>query len=534
MIRFFLDDEEICLRNTPADLTVLEWLRTHRARTGTKEGCGSGDCGACTVVVVSLDKQRDLRFESINACIAFVGSLNGKQLLTVESLASGAELHAAQQAMLQEHGSQCGFCTPGFVMSLFALCESGDAPDVHLSPLESFAEAETQDTYTLSGPVGWLQGLDCEEPLKLSHQIDRALGGNLCRCTGYRPIKRAAAMALARKQDWLSDDTKSWLVSRLSELQPSGQLVEGYWQPSTLVELAHIYLENPDANLLAGGTDLALEVTQRLRDLPFIIDVMRVPELQVFEADVDSVLIGSAVSLTRLLEFFSDALPPVAALLLRYGSDPVRNAGTLGGNLGSASPIGDFPPVLLALGAELVLQRGSEVREVSIDDFFVDYRRTVMTTGEFIRTVRIQRPSRSALFDVYKVSKRKDDDISTVCLSMYIETDESGCVSRARLAFGGMAAVPKRAAAAEASLLGARFDAAAVDLAVAALAEDFAPLDDARASADYRSRIAGNLLRRFYLEHAGESALTRVEGLERNFMSAHGSGEQSLESGKKP
>ena len=467
MIRFLYDDELIELGDVEPDLTVLDWLRLHKRRTGTKEGCGSGDCGACTVVTVSVVDEASgkpgLQHESINSCITFVGALHGKQLLSVESLASDDTLHPVQQAMVDEHGSQCGFCTPGFIMSMFALYQQDEPED------------------------------------DLREKIDQALGGNLCRCTGYRPIKTATMKAL----DWRAENKLQAncqiLTNRLSGLLTSAADTNGFHQPVSIESLAELYLQNPQMRLLAGGTDLALEVTQQMVVLPQIIHVSRVPELRLIDKKPTHLVLGAAVTLSECLAILSDRVPAARNMLLRFGSDQVRNQATIGGNIGSASPIGDLPPLLMALNAQLTLQRGDSLRTVDLQDYYTGYRQTCLQAGEFVRHVEIPLPGSSSIVAVHKISKRTDDDISSVCMALHLP-QSNGKTREARLAFGGMAATPVRATRAEEALNDSVFNEQSVLAAQIQLASELHPISDARASADYRLQVAQNLLQRVLLE----------------------------------
>ncbi|MFK7853775.1 MAG: xanthine dehydrogenase small subunit [Granulosicoccus sp.] len=478
MIRFLYEQTLIELRDVSADLTVLDWLRLHRNRTGTKEGCGSGDCGACTVVVASPNlsdnPESALSYESINSCITFVGALHAKQLLSVESLAEAGKLHPVQQAMVEEHGSQCGFCTPGFVMSLYALYERD------------------------------------EDEAVLAKEVDRALGGNLCRCTGYRPIKQAASRALSmRSSQPLSEEQRvlrTHTAERLIELQARtpepANADSGFYQPDRLEQLANLIKQYPHARLLAGGTDLALEVTQQMKTLPLLISMNGVPELQEVNKTSSDITLGAAVTLSRCVSILQDRIPGSHELLMRFGSDQVRNQATIGGNIGSASPIGDLPPLLIALDAILIVQRGDTLRELTLESHFTGYRQTTLKPGEFIRAVRIPLPDPAHVFAVHKISKRKEDDISSVCMAIHLPMLDK-CVHDARIAFGGMAATPVRAKQAEQALNGKPFSDASVKLAQQALAEELSPITDARATAGYRMQVAQNLLQRVLLDRDG-------------------------------
>ncbi len=491
MIRFLLNRELREEQDIDPNMTVLNYLREHAGKVGTKEGCASGDCGACTVVLAELDSssaEPHLSYRSINSCLTFVSALQGKQLITVEDLKEKARLHPAQQAMVDCHGSQCGFCTPGFVMSMFAL--------------------------------GKNVGNDGGKPEK--EEIQEALAGNLCRCTGYRPIVDAAN---AMFDDSLYEDAagdqfdrdQQQTISKLQQLQEQ-QASEAAvlradgkssYNPRTTDELAELFMQNPGARLLAGGTDLALEVTQMHRQLDTLIYVGDIDELKQIRVDGDQIELGAAASLTSCYETLSGDYPDFGALLHRFASLQIRNQGTLGGNIGNASPIGDTPPALIALGAKVVLRKGDHTRTLKLEDYFIDYKVTAQQQSEFIEKIILPRADRNGEFRSYKISKRLDDDISAV-LGCFNVSIEQGLVKDAAIAFGGMAAIPKRASHCEQTLIGHPWNQATIDHAVQALTRDFAPIDDFRASKEYRMLTAQNLLRRYFIEIESPEVETRV------------------------
>ncbi|MFP6847129.1 MAG: xanthine dehydrogenase small subunit [Pseudomonas sp.] len=475
MIQFLLNRELRTEYALDPNVTVLNYLREHLGKSASKEGCASGDCGACTVVVGELVGER-VRYRSLNSCLTFVSALHGKQLITVEDLKHQGQLHSVQQAMVDCHGSQCGFCTPGFVMSLFALQKNQTG----------FNKADTLE----------------------------ALAGNLCRCTGYRPIIDAAEQACCQQQPDQFDAFEAQTVAQLQAIIPRataelGNADKRCLLPLTVADLADIYAANPDARLLAGGTDLALEVTQFHRELPVMIYVGHIEAMKRVEVTESSIEIGAATALSDCYQALAQNYPDFGELLQRFASLQIRNQGTLGGNIGNASPIGDTPPLLIALGAQIILRKGSTTRTLPIEEYFLDYKVTARQEAEFIEKVIVPRPRANQTFRAYKVSKRLDDDISAVCAAFNLLI-EDGVVQSARVAFGGMAGIPKRAAACEAALHGSALTAELVEHACTALAEDFTPLSDFRASKEYRLFIAQNLLRKCFLELQTPDIETRV------------------------
>jgi xanthine dehydrogenase small subunit len=466
-IRFLLGRKPVEVTGADPTTTVLEWLRGPARRMGTKEGCAEGDCGACTVVIVEADGTS----RSVNSCIQFLPTLDGKQLLTVEDLqAEDGALHPVQKAMVEAHASQCGFCTPGFVMSLYQLYRTYDGP-------------KPPDRETL----------------------DRALGGNLCRCTGYRPILEAGARMFdtpaapdARDAD-LPAKLGAFARDMGLDYRANGKL---FLAPRTLDELAQALADRPSARILAGGTDLGLEVTKAHRDIPALIHLGEVAELKRVVRTATHLEIGGAVTWSRAFGPLVETWPALDELLARFAGPPIRNAGTVGGNIANASPIGDSPPVFLALDAQFELFGPGGARWLKAAEFFLDYRRTALAPGEIVARVCIPLPRPETRFAAYKVSKRFDDDISAVCGVFALDLD-GDVVKAARLAYGGMAAIPARASNAEAVLIGEAWTLDAARRAGEALAKDFSPLTDMRASAAYRAKVAANLLIRFHHESTG-------------------------------
>ncbi len=519
-IRFFHRGAVVEVRDAAATRSVLDWLREDARCTGTKEGCNEGDCGACTVVIGETAAPGDpaavrgLSLKTVNACIQFLPTLDGKALFTVEDLKAmnadalhpvgndelrpvrndelrpvrndelhpvrNDKLHPVQQAMVECHGSQCGFCTPGFVMSLWSAYEHGRA-------------CGTQPT---------------------RQQLADELSGNLCRCTGYRPILDAGqrmfdlppvaldtAPVLAALRQLSTGTSFSYAATGSTEL---------FFAPTTLDELAALREAHPGAQLLAGSTDVGLWVNKQFRSLGDILYVGEVDELKhIEERRVDNrseLHIGAGASLEAAFAALAKRFPDLTDVWLRFASPPIRNAGTMGGNVANGSPIGDSAPVLMALDAAVELRKGARVRRMPLTEFYLDYMKNQMEPGEFLQSIAVPLGVSSRQLRAYKISKRFDCDISAVCAGLAIELD-GGVVESVRLAYGGMAATVKRAARAEAALVGQPWTQATVAAAKAALAQDFKPLSDMRASAAYRLQVAQNLLQRFWLETRVENPL---------------------------
>ena len=495
-IRFFKGGVLHTLHDVAPDRTLLEVLREDLHQTGTKEGCGEGDCGACTVVLGSLQAGK-LQTRAVNSCIKLAHSVDGMALWTVEDLAApGGRMHPAQEALVQCHGSQCGFCTPGFVMSMAALCEQAGAKPI------------TRDI------------------------AQQALSGNLCRCTGYRPILDAACrmqtlppMALdtpALRQQ-LKDLARSAAADiaqspkpakaaksnaglRPDSVRPLAQQSDSaYLAPTSLPELLTLRHAHPDAQLVAGCTDVGLWVTKQHRQFARVLDTTRVAELRQVERYPHHIAIGAALSLQDAFAALVKDRTQLQSFAERFAGLPVRNAGTLGGNVANGSPIGDSMPLLIALGSNVVLASVRGYREMPLEALYTGYRQNCMAADEVLAYIKVPRPQRGELARAYKISKRTEDDISAVCLALQLHL-QGGKVVRASIGVGGVAATPVRASATEAALHGQAWTEAMVQLAMDTLRAECSPISDMRASGNYRRQVLGNLLWRFWLESQGHIA----------------------------
>ncbi|RED53859.1 xanthine dehydrogenase small subunit [Aestuariispira insulae] len=479
-IRFVFRGEVREIDKIDPTLSVLRWLREVEGASGTKEGCAEGDCGACTVVLGEL-VDGSMQYRAVNACIQFMPTLHGKQLITVEDLASpDGALHPVQKAMVETSGSQCGFCTPGFVMSMFAMKVSEGRPS--------------------------------------RDRINDVLAGNLCRCTGYGPIIEASEKMYDAGPETAFLEEEKRVVALLEGLS-SDAMVETadkgrrYFAPARVDDLARVYTDNPDAVIVAGATDVGLWVTKMHKDLGTVIYLGRVKELKEMRVASGYLEIGAGVSYTDAWDEIKKHYPDFGELIRRIGSTQVRNAGTIGGNVANGSPIGDTPPALIAAGARLVLRKGEERREIDLESFFIDYGKQDRGIGEFVEMVKLPLPKAGSKFRSYKISKRFDQDISAAC-GAFMADIEKGQVKDIRICFGGMAGTPARAKHTEAALIGKTWDEETVKTAMAEMVKDYNPLTDMRASEAYRAKVARNLLYKFFVEtsQVGEKVNTRVVG----------------------
>ena len=464
MISFLLNDKAVHIDATQADTTLLNYLRDGCGLSGTKEGCASGDCGACTVVIAQAnDHGSALEYRALNSCVTFLSAVHGKQLLTVEHLADGDRLHPVQAAMVDAHGSQCGFCTPGFVMSMFALYQQAEIPN--------------------------------------REQINIALGGNLCRCTGYRPIIDAAAASCTGNVDDKFSERQMTTLTQLSQLNTSSAGLDNLLMPTNRTELADAISNHPNARKFAGSTDLALEVTQQLKSLSTLISLTNVAELCVMQETDLGLNIGAAVPLSKMETLLLSNFPELHELLDRFASTPIRNQATLGGNVANASPIGDMPPALLALNARVKVDNGSTRRDIPINEFFTGYRQTLLQKDEWIEAIFIPYKKQNSKISAYKISKRQEDDISAVCAVFNLTLDNENIIQDVSSGFGGVAATPASAIDLRSAIIGKDWSQSATfEAGKSVLSQAFNPIDDVRASASYRQTMIVNLWKRFWLQ----------------------------------
>jgi xanthine dehydrogenase small subunit len=471
-ISFILDDKIVVLDfNSGSQLTqtttVLNYLRSLPNHKGVKEGCAEGDCGACTVVIGELSANNKIHYRSVDSCLIFLPMLHGKQLITVENLQNkNGQLHTVQSTMVEAGGSQCGFCTPGIVMSMFSLYKNYHMPT--------------------------------------REQIDDAITGNLCRCTGYKPIVEAAAQACVHHgTDHFTDDEPA-IVELLKSIPHESINIktkeQEYFRPNNLKEALSLKNKYPDAIIISGSTDVALRVTKGHEVLPQLIDLSGVNELQSIEETADTLTLGAGVILNDVHQAVKKNFQALHDILSVFGSQQIRNVATLGGNLGTASPISDTLPVLMAYNANIILQSIKAKREITLDDFILGYRKTARKPDELITAVRLPKTQNGAIVKSYKISKRKDLDISTVSAGFRLELNNNNRVTKVILSYGGMADCIKRSSTAEQFLIGKQWNREIVEEAMSLISYDFAPISDARGSAEFRTIAAKNILLKFWTE----------------------------------
>ncbi|MBT6177148.1 MAG: xanthine dehydrogenase small subunit [Deltaproteobacteria bacterium] len=459
-LHFFLNGKRVDIRDISPNETLLNYLRYEASLTGTKEGCAEGDCGACTVLMLDAEQGRAAQLRAVNSCLVLVPMLHGREVFTVEALRD-KELHPVQQAMVDTLGSQCGFCTPGVVMSM------------------------TEAAYRSDLDSAW--------------KVDDQMCGNLCRCTGYRPIREAATRVAGTRPPGkllnCLDNAKS--CDRGLNYEALG---ESFIIPTSFTELFQALENQPDARIVAGATDLSLEITKAHRELPHLVSVESIPELHQLELREEGVYIGAAVPLTDVETALLERMPMVSRMLRYYGARQIKHRATAGGNICNASPIGDLPPVLLALDAKLHLRSKAGARTVSIDEFFLGYRQTALKPGEVLEAIWIPNVLSASKSGAYKVSRRRELDISAVAAGIVVQLGEGSVVTAARIGVGGVAATPIRAKQTEDFLVGKVWNEDTAEEAAQIIEQEFSPLSDHRSSEWYRRKVIGNLIRGFYQE----------------------------------
>ena len=462
-VQFIYENKLIELENPDPNQTILSFIRDRLKKTGTKEGCAEGGCGACTIVLGELENKK-IKYKAINSCISFTPTLHGKQLIVVENLVSkNGTYHPVQEAMAKYHASQCGFCTPGFVMSIFAMSKNKNNNN--------------------------------------KDDIKDAISGNLCRCTGYRPIIDAAKNIKKKYSDEFYKNSKK-TINLLKKIHSKSIIIENknkkYFAPKTINELRTVIQKNPDSDFLSGGTDLSLKVTKDRQEIKKIINLNNIKELNFIKTKNNEIIFGSTTPLIQVEKFILKYYPDFNNILRRYGSVQIRNVGTIGGNIATASPIGDTLPLLLSLNAKIIIQTKKGNKQILLNNFFIKYRKTKLKKGEFIKSIIIP-IYKNHNFKAYKISKRFDDDISSVCASFNFKIKDQR-IQDVAIAYGGMAEIPKRAKNCENFLKNSKFSEDIFEKAKDLLKRDFNPISDMRASKQYRLEVAENLLIKFFIE----------------------------------